>query len=117
MKENKRNVKFRQGHKLKSSSITLPEVHGIDKGIDPNIRPENQVIKPMTSEAKGISQVKPKLGQGRAGKSEKQLNFLCPHHLINPKNHSYYQVEGPSFNIAERQILQQPQNIIQPKTK
>ena len=29
----------------KSSGITLPEVHGIDKGIDPNIRPEKQVIK------------------------------------------------------------------------
>ena len=23
-----------------SSSITLPEVHGVDKGIDPNIQPE-----------------------------------------------------------------------------
>ena len=43
----------------KSSGITLPEVHGIDKGIDPNIRPEKQVVKPViTSEAKIVSQIK-----------------------------------------------------------
>ena len=42
----------------KSSGITLPEVHGIDKGIDSNIRPEEQVIKSIiTSETKGTSQV------------------------------------------------------------
>ena len=29
----------------KSSDITLPEVHGIDKGIYPNIRLEKQVMK------------------------------------------------------------------------
>ena len=51
----------------KSSGITLPEIHGIDKGIHPNIRPEKQIIKPIIiSEAKGISQVKQRLGQGRA---------------------------------------------------
>ena len=52
----------------KSSGITLPEVHGVDKGIYPNIRPEKQVIKPIiTCEAKGIPPVKPRLSQGRAG--------------------------------------------------
>ena len=30
-----------------SNGITLPEVHGADRGIDPNIRPEKQVIKPI----------------------------------------------------------------------
>ena len=52
----------------KSSGITLQEIYGVDNRIDSNIRPETQVIKPIiTSEAKGISQVKPRLGQGRAG--------------------------------------------------
>ena len=52
----------------KSSGIMLPEVHGIDKGIDPNIRLEKQVIKPAISpEAKDISQVKPRLGHSRVG--------------------------------------------------
>ena len=42
----------------KSSGITLPEVHGIDKGIGPNIRLVKQVLKPIiSSEAKGISQI------------------------------------------------------------
>ena len=46
----------------------LPEVHGIDKGIDPNIRLEKQVIKPAISpEAKDISQVKPRLGHSGVG--------------------------------------------------
>ena len=29
----------------KSSAIKLPEVHGIDKGLNPNVQPEMQVIK------------------------------------------------------------------------
>ena len=52
----------------KSSGITLPAVHGVDKGIDPNIRPEKQVIKPIiSSEVKSVSETKPRLCQGRAG--------------------------------------------------
>ena len=35
----------------KSSGISLPEVHGRGKGIDPNMLPEKQVVKPIiTSE-------------------------------------------------------------------
>ena len=31
-------------------------MHGVDKGIDPNILPEKQVIKPIiTSESKGVT--------------------------------------------------------------
>ena len=52
----------------KYSGITLPEVHGVDKGIDPNIQPEKQVIKPIiSSAAKGVTHNKPRLGQGRPG--------------------------------------------------
>ena len=29
----------------KSSGITLPAVHGVDKGINPSVQPEKQVIK------------------------------------------------------------------------
>ena len=43
----------------KSSGIILSKVHGIDKGIEPNIRLEKQVIKLLvTPLAKGISQEK-----------------------------------------------------------
>ena len=82
----------------KTSSIILQEVHGIDKGIDPNIRPEKQVIKPVISpEAKGISQVKLRLGQGRQVENEKQLNFLGHIHLINLNNQNYCQIEGQKY--------------------
>ena len=56
----------------KSSGISLPEVHGIGERLDLNILPEKQVIKLIiTSEAKGISQIKPRLGQSRAGLRQK----------------------------------------------
>ena len=52
----------------KSSGISLPEVHGVGKGLDPNLLPEKHVIKPIiTSEVKGMPQTKPRIVQGRAG--------------------------------------------------
>ena len=52
----------------KSSDRGLPEVHGVGKGLDLNILSEKQVKKPIiTSDGKGICQIKPRLGQGRAG--------------------------------------------------
>ena len=58
----------------------LQEVHGIGKELDLNILPEKQVIKPIiTSEAKGISQIKPSLGQDRAGLRWKTNLPMSPH--------------------------------------
>ena len=53
----------------KSSRVKLPEVHGVGKGLDPNILPEKQITQPLVSKVKvqEISQVKPELGKGRAG--------------------------------------------------
>ena len=52
----------------KSSGIKLPEVHGIGKELDLNKLPEKQVIKTIVAaEVIGSSQIKPRLGQGRAG--------------------------------------------------
>ena len=48
----------------KSSGIKLPEVHGISKSLDHNTQPEMQVAIPLVEE---ILQVKPRMGQGRAG--------------------------------------------------
>ena len=51
----------------RSSRIKLPDVHGIGKGLDPNIQPERQVIKPMpVTKVKEILQIKPRIGQRRA---------------------------------------------------
>ena len=43
----------------KDSGIRLPEVHSVDKGINPNIKPERQILKSQNSANK------PKVGQGR----------------------------------------------------
>ena len=67
-----------------SRGISLPDVHGIGKGLDPNILPEKQVIKPViTSEAKGTPQIKPRLVKVEQDQDEK-LNFQYPHLLANP---------------------------------
>ena len=33
----------------KTSGTVLPKLHGIDKGVDPNLRPEKQEIKPLST--------------------------------------------------------------------
>ena len=70
----------------KSSGIILPEVHGIGKRIYPNLRLEKQVIKPViTPEAKGISQVKPRLRQGEESVKWKTFGFPMSQPLDKPK--------------------------------
>ena len=46
----------------KRSGTTLPEVHGIRKKLDPNLRPEKQHALPKKGETE-----RPHIGQGRAG--------------------------------------------------
>ena len=52
---------------VKSSGITLPEVHRVGKGLDLHTQPEKQTITPIVSKVKEVSQIKPRLGQGRVG--------------------------------------------------
>ena len=43
-------------------------MHGIGKGLDLSIQPEKQYLKPTVDrKMKEIFQIKPRLGQGRAG--------------------------------------------------
>ena len=51
----------------KSSGIKLPEVHGVRKNLDLNIKPEKQHANPI----KG-SVIKLHIGQGRAGLKRKR---------------------------------------------
>ena len=83
IEEGKYSVQTRS--QAKSSGTTWPEVHSTDKGKDQNIRLQKQVRKPIvTSEVKGISQIKPRVGQVWAGtKQKKILNFMCPHCFIS----------------------------------
>ena len=50
----------------KSSGVKLPEVHGIEKGLDSHIKPRRQkLVRPSMDIRPPIS--KPRIGQGRAG--------------------------------------------------
>ena len=53
----------------KSSGITLPAVHGAEKGINPSIQLEKQVTKfiVVATVVKTSTQTKPRIRQGRAG--------------------------------------------------
>ena len=51
-------------YQVKSSGIKLPKVHGISKGLDPNIQLEKQIVKPLFKETPHMKQ---RIGQGRAG--------------------------------------------------
>ena len=74
------------------------------KELDPNIRPEKQVINPpIASEVKRVSQIKPRLGQGRAGIKQK-IKLPMPTSL-----------NRPIVQLKEKPISQQPQNLAQPK--
>ena len=51
----------------KSSSIKLPEVQGVRKNLDPNLKPERQHTLPKQGSFKRLH-----IGQGRAGSNRKR---------------------------------------------
>ena len=51
----------------KTNGIKLPEVYGIDKGVDPSVKPEKQILKATKPAMEPNPQSKPRLGQGRVG--------------------------------------------------
>ena len=55
----------------KTSGMKLPEVHGEDKGVDPSVKPEKQILKPTKLVTEPNPQSKPRIGWGRAGLGRK----------------------------------------------
>ena len=51
----------------KTTGIKLLAVHGVHKGVDPSVKPEKQILKPIKLAMEPNPQSKPRLGQGRAG--------------------------------------------------
>ena len=70
----------------KTSGTVLPKLHGIDKGVYPNIQLEKQMIRPVvtpvqshiSTESKVPYHAKPRLGQGTADIKKKVLRFPFP---------------------------------------
>ena len=76
----------------KSSGIYLPEVHGMRKNFDPNLKPERQHTLPKQG-----SMERPCVGQGRAGSKRKKLN---------PINHAINQSSNLSQKIPRRMEIE-----------
>ena len=65
------------GSQARSSGIKLPEVHGMRKNLDPNLKLEKQHANPING-----SVIKPCIGQGRAGLKRKISDPI--NQTINP---------------------------------
>ena len=71
----------------KSSGIKLPEVHGMRKNLDQNIRLEEEHDNPIKD-----SVVKPCIGQGRAGLNRKRSDPI--NQIINPPSELSQKIPG-----------------------
>ena len=92
----------------KASGIKLSEVHGIDNGIDRDVKPERQVLKIPNPTVQPNHQNKPRLGQGRVGLRRKtkapiQVQTQVQSRNVNP--------------IKEQTLLMQKEGIQTPLTK
>ena len=77
---------------VKASGIKLPAVHGVDKGVDPSVKAEKQILKPIKLVTGPNPQVhsKPRLGQGRAGLRIK-VKMQTQSSSVNPVKDRHYQ--------------------------
>ena len=64
---NTENYLVQTRSEARSRGIKLPEVHGVGKNLDPNIKPEKQHANPIKGSVE-----KPCIGQGRAGLRRKR---------------------------------------------
>ena len=71
----------------RSSGIKLPEVHGMRKNLDPNIKPAKQYANPIKD-----SVVKPHIGQCRAGLKRKRSDPI--NQTINPPSGLSQKIPG-----------------------
>ena len=71
----------------KSSGIKLPEVHGVRKNLDPNLKPERQNTLPKQG-----SMERPCVGQGRAGSKRKKPDPI--NHVINQASNLSQKISG-----------------------
>ena len=77
------------------SGIKPPEVHGMRKNLDPNIKPEEQCANPI----KGTV-VKPCIGQGRSGLKRKRPHPI--NQTINPPSELSQKIPGETKIETEK---------------
>ena len=92
----------------KINVIKLPEVHGVDKGVDPSVKPEKQILKPPKLAMEPNPQSKPRLRQGRVGLRRKMKIPVQTQPLIQSRNVS---------QVKEQTLPKQKEGILTPPTK
>ena len=100
----------------KTSDTILPKVHGVDKRVDPNVKPEKQVIKPLcksvqshvSTQSKDQYHVKSSLAQGRAGIQKEIFRFTMPQPCDISEQLKLLPGRKSIIQIAERPILHPP---------
>ena len=83
-------------------------MHGVDKGVDPNIKPERQIVNSPNLTTQTNPQGKPRLGQGRGGPRRKTSAPTQVHMQVQFKNVS---------QIKEQTLSKQKEGIQTPSTK
>ena len=81
------NYLVQPSFQARPSGIKLPEVDGMGKNLDPNIKPEKQHANPI----KG-SLLQPHIGQGRAGLKRKRSDPI--NQTINPPSELSQKIPG-----------------------
>ena len=92
----------------KASGIKLPEVHGVFKVVDPNVKPERQILKSPNLATQPNLQNKPRLGQGRAGLRSKMKAPTQGQTQVQPRDVS---------QIKDQTLPKQTEGIQTPSTK
>ena len=92
----------------KPSGIKLPDIHGVDKGVDPSVKLEKQILKPTKLATEPNAQSKPRLGQGRAGLRRK----------IKIPVQTQPQIQTSGVNqVKEKTLSKQEEGVQPPLTK
>ena len=84
---NTENYLVQTRSQVRSSGIKLPEVHGMGKNLDPNIKPEKQHANPIHGSIE-----KPCIGEGRAGLKRKRPGPI--NQIINPPSELSQKIPG-----------------------
>ena len=84
----------------KSSGIKLPEVHGIQKSLNPNLRPEKQHTFPNKGNLERLH-----IGQGRAGSKRKKPDPINQSHQQTIKLVTRNSWKNPNRNKENKQHM------------
>ena len=115
---NESRYQVQTSSQAKDSGIKLPEVYSVDKGINPDIKPERQILKSQNSANK------PKLGQGRVSprrgmKVPAQVQVQIKHENQTREQTLMKEKQGLQVPLTKQTTVrckeQEPENDIIPK--